>query len=64
MDFALFLFFFNSLTVAGICKTPTTVNRLTEAVKATASVKATINCDLCAEVVAKTASVNPKCPPP
>ena len=35
--------------------------RLTEADRATTSVKAMINRDLSAEAVAKTASVNPKC---
>jgi hypothetical protein len=37
--------------------------QLTEASRATTSVKATINRDLSTEAVVKTASVNQKCPP-
>jgi hypothetical protein len=46
---------------AGYITQPPSIIPLTEAVFATTSVKATINRDLLAEAVAKTASVNPKC---
>jgi hypothetical protein len=58
-----FFLFFYSLTEAGVCKEAASVNTLTEAGKAIASVKATINHDLSTEADAKTASVKAFCPP-